>query len=58
MTREFVQLKINELVDNGLSGQALLTALQNWIDSLSITSAEKKKVKEDLNSYEGLEWMS
>lgn len=58
MTRALIQTKINEFVDAGKSGTGLLTAMTGWLDTQNLLPDEKKRIVDDLNSYEGFEWMS
>lgn len=57
MTRELIQLKINELLESGFRGQDLLGEIEGWIEASSLSANEKVRIMSDLNSYEGLEWV-
>lgn len=57
MTRAFIQLKINDLIVAGNTGQTLLNAVKDWINSQNIPDNDKVRIISDLNSYEGLEWI-
>lgn len=58
MTREFIQLKINELYDEGKRGQDLLKDMVAWIHSQEVDEYTKLRIISDLNSYENMEFMN